>query len=139
MYITFSEYVNLGGTLTESTFNSLIYEAQVKLDYHTFNRLKKDTVISINVKRCLCKILSLMDVYTQYEKKVTDVNNPILASQSNDGVSASYGGYLGNTTPNDINVLSDKLNKDIKQAIQEYLHAEINEDGQRLLYRGVYR
>ena len=139
MYVSYPEYKELGGTLEESTFNSLVYEAQVKVDYYTFNRLKKDTVISEAVKRCIIKILDALHTFNQYEKMVTDVNNPIISSQSNDGVSISYGGYLGSTTPADINTLSEKLEKDIKAITHQYLQGETNEDGQLLLYRGVYR
>lgn len=139
MYITFSEYKNLGGTLSESTFNSLIYEAQAKIDYYTFSRLKNDTDISQSVKVCLVKILTLLNTYNEYIRVVTDVNSPIVSSQSNDGVSISYGGYLGNTSPSDIKSISDKLKEDIKTTIQEYLDGEKNSCGQVLLYRGVYR
>lgn len=139
MYINYTEYKELGGTLTESAFNSLIYEAQVKLDYHTFNRLKRDNVVTEAVKCCLVKLLQLLNTYNEYVKLVSDVNNPIISSSSNDGVSISFGGYLGNTTPNDVSQLADKLDKDIKSTIQQYLQGEKNQKGQVLLYRGVYR
>lgn len=139
MYIDYTEYKNLGGTLDEPAFNSLVFEAQVKIDYYTFGRLKKDTVFSENIKRCMIKIVSLLSTYNEYEKTVTNTKNPVISSQSNDGVSISYGGYLGNTTPNDLNTVYDKLQKDIKSTIQEYLQNETNQFGDVLLYRGVYR
>ena len=139
MYINYTEYKELGGTLTESAFNSLIYEAQVKLDYHTFNRLVNDTVISEKIKRCIVKIIELLNTYNEYQKVVTDVNSPIIASQSNDGVSVSYGGYLGNTSPQDLDVVAKKLDTDILTTIKQYLSNERNQKGEVLLYRGVYR
>lgn len=139
MYITFTEYKDLGGTLTEPAFNSLVYDAQTKLDYNTFGRLKKDTSTSEAVKRCIVKILELLNTHSEYIKAVTDINSPVMSSQSNDGVSVSYGGYLGNTTPSDIDTITKKLDVDIKKVIQEYLVDEKNQAGQVLLYRGVYR
>lgn len=139
MYLTYTEYKDLGGTLAEPAFNSLIFDAIVKIDYYTFNRLKNDTIISEKVKRCIIKLLSLLNTYNEYEKTVTDITKPILSSQSNDGVSVSYGGYLGNTTPNDINTIKEKLDKDITSTIKEYLSGEVNQKGQVLLYRGVYK
>lgn len=139
MYLNYSEYKNFGGTLEEPTFNSLIYEAQLKLDYHTFNRLVDDTIFSDKVKICLTKIITLLNSYNEYDKVVSDINNPVIASQSNDGVSISYGGYLGSTTPNDINTLKDRLENDIKLVIHQYLYGERNQKNEVLLYRGVYK
>ena len=139
MYLTYAEYKEYGGTVTEPAFNSLIYEAQVKVDYYTFNRLINDTVISEKIKRCIVKIIELLNTYDEYQKVVTDVNSPIISSQSNDGVSVSYGGYLGNTSPQDLEVVAKKLDTDILTTIKQYLSNERNQKGEVLLYRGVYR
>lgn len=139
MYITYEEYKEFGGTLDESTFNSLYYDAQIKIDYYTFNKLKNDNIFSVKIKLCIIKVISLLHTYNEYEKVVTDLNKPVISSQSNDGVSVSYGGYLGNTSPQDINNISKKLDKDIKNTIRQYLDGEVNQKGEVLLYRGVYR
>lgn len=139
MYLTYAEYKEYGGTVTEPAFNSLIYEAQVKVDYYTFNRLINDTVISEKIKHCIVKIIELLNTYDEYQKVVTDVNSPIISSQSNDGVSVSYGGYLGNTSPQDLEVVAKKLDADILTTIKQYLSNERNQNGEVLLYRGVYR
>lgn len=139
MYITFEEYQNYEGTLDEPTFNSIYYDAQAKLDYHTFNRLAKDSEFTEKVKRCLARIISLINTFEEYRKAITDIKNPVIASASNDGVSMSYGGYLGNTTPNDLKNVEKQLDKDIQKAIKQYLYQEKNQQGEVLLYRGVYR
>lgn len=41
MYITYSQFKDLGGRADESTFDSLVEEAGLKLDYYTSNRLPK--------------------------------------------------------------------------------------------------
>lgn len=139
MYLTFEEYQNYGGTLSETAFNGVIYDAQIKIDYYTFNRLINDTEIGDKVKRATYKIIELIRDYNNYMDKVKDMDKPIVKSSSNDGVSQTYGGYAGNTSMNDIKALSDKLDKDIYVAIRQYLNGERNQKGEVLLYRGVYK
>lgn len=139
MYLTYDEYKEYGGALDESTFNSLIFDAQIEIDYRTFYRLEDDTVIPIKVKMCVAKIIDLLNTFTKYKKVVTNVDAPVIESQSNDGVSVKYGGYLGNTNPTDIDNISKKLNTDITNVIKRYLTGEKNQSGEVLLYRGVYR
>ena len=62
----------------------------------------------------------------------------MITSQSNDGVSVSYGGYAGNTTPADMKIISDQLDNDIIKVVRQYLEGETNQSGVLLLYRGVY-
>lgn len=138
MYITFEEYQNYGGTLDEPTFNSIYYEAEIKIDYYTFNRLVNDTIVTEKVKKCVVKLMSLLNTFNEYKKVITNINNPVVSSASNDGVSMSYGGYLGNTTPNDLKIVQEQLNKDILNTIKQYLSGEKNQAGKVLLYRGVY-
>ena len=137
MYLTYEEYKGYGGTLDEPTFNSFNYEAQLKVDYYTDKRLVNDTVYTENVKRCVYKLIGLLNTFDGYTKVVTDINNPVISSQSNDGVSVSYGGYLGSTTPQDLTNVEKQLNNDIYNTIQQYLYGEHNSNGDILLYRGV--
>lgn len=139
MYITFEEYQDYGGTLDEPTFNSIYYDVQIKIDYYTFNRLVNDTVFTEKVKRCIVKLISLLNIFNEYQKTITDLKHPVVASASNDGVSMSYGGYLGNTTPNDLNTVQEQLDKDILNTIKQYLYGEKNQAGEVLLYRGIYK
>ena len=138
MYLTYEEYKTFGGTLSETAFNSVVYDAQAKIDYYTYNRLVKDTVISNNVKQAAVKIIGLIDTYNNYRNLITDIGNPIAISQSNDGVSMSFGGYAGNTTPQDLLNAKKQLETDIFDVLKVYLISERNQAGNLLLYRGVY-
>ena len=138
MYLTYAEYQTMGGALESSDFTSLEYKAEVKMDYYTFNRLKADTEFSDRVKRCIYEIINYLNIYQEYCDTVTNMQNPVVASQSNDGVSISYGGLLGNTTPNDIKKVEKQTEDDIYKTIRQYLDNERNRVGQLLLYRGVY-
>ena len=136
MYLTYSEYAAYGGTLDETTFNDLAFEASSKIDWYTFNRLQNDTEYPEALKRCMYKIIQ----YIQTQQQVSGLDsgndengqvNAGIASQSNDGVSISY------------NILSAKDviesgKAQIEQLIQQYLSGVMNSLGQKVLYRGVY-
>ena len=139
MYLTYDEYTNLGGTLELPAFTSLELQAEVKIDYYTFRRLQNDTEYSNRIKLCIMKIIEYLNIYKDYYDKTTNLNNPVVSSQSNDGVSISYGGLLGNTSPADMQSVSEKKDMDIYNTIKQYLADEKNQAGQLLLYRGVYR
>ena len=137
MYLSFDEYQGYGGTLDETTYNTLYYECKVRIDYYTFNRLQNDTEFTDQVKRCMFRLINLINQYNDYEKLVTNTSAPVVASQSNDGVSISFGGVIGHTSPNDLNAFKEKLDNDIKNCIKLYLYGERNQSGEVLLYRGV--
>ena len=50
MYLTYEEYVAFGGQLDSTTFTLLEMEAENVINWYTFNRLKKDTTFSDDVK-----------------------------------------------------------------------------------------
>lgn len=135
MYLTYDEYTQLGGsTLEETAFEQLEFEASAIIDWWTFNRLRKQTEYPEAVKRCMFKLISLL----QDKQRATAVDptsenaiKPSIASESNDGVSTSY------------NTLSakeavDTIQKEVDQTIQTYLMGVRNSLGHNLLYRGVY-
>lgn len=138
MYLTYDEYSEYGGTLDETAFRNLRYDVEKTIDYYTFGRLKKDEEFSESVKRTEFELITLRERYDKYVQKVSDVENPIVASSSNDGVSQSYGGYLGNTSPTDIQNMHEQLKSDMYDVIKRYLDGERNAAGELLLYRGVY-
>ena len=135
MYLTYDEYTQLGGsTLEETAFEQLEFEASTIIDWWTFNRLHKQTEYPEAVKRCMYKLISLL----QDKQRATAVDpasegaiKPSVASESNDGVSTSY------------NTLSakeavDTIQKELDKTIQTYLMGVRNSLGHNLLYRGVY-
>jgi hypothetical protein len=125
MYLTFEEYEDMGGTLDEATFGIYIIEAAATVDNYTYGRLKKDTAFSDSVKRCIFKIISLID------KREQAIDGKTVSSQSNDGVSISY---------NVVNAaqMIDNTKQEILDAMKTFLFAERNEAGKLLLYRGLY-
>lgn len=137
MYLMFTEYQEYGGTLEETTYNQLEFEARAIIDYWTFNRLQNEEIYPEAVKRCVFKLVQLInDKQKAMMIKDTQSNDSGetsigITSESNDGVSTSY------------NVLSakemlDTAQNEIKEIIYLYLSSVKNSLGHRVLYRGVY-
>lgn len=76
MYLSYSEYVSMGGTLTETEFDRLNSKAQSILDLLTFNRI---TNVNDNVKECIFELIGTN------QETISNVS-----SVSNDGYSITY-------------------------------------------------
>jgi hypothetical protein len=135
MYLTYEEYQNMGGTLSESIFNDFEYEAETQIDWYTFNRLHGEETYPEAVKRCMYHLIKLLQ--QKAEALVvggTSADGGIVAgvaSQSNDGVSISF------------NTLSAKdmvalAGDEVRKCINGYLQGVVNSLGRKLLYRGLY-
>lgn len=134
MYLTYAEYQTMGGTLDETTFNNLEFEAEALVNWYTFNRLKKDTSYPQELKRVMNYLINLLNLQNSIVNASGGNSSTAVSgiqSQSNDGVSISY------------NILNAaELDATCKQKaadmIQKGLQGVKNELGQELLYRGVY-
>ena len=143
MYLTYEQYIQYGGTLDESAFDMYEFEAAFKIDYYTFNRLKKDLGfdgqsenVKEAVKRCEYRLIDLMqmrDVANAVSGEGESGSSVIagFASQSNDGVSISYNVLSASEA-------SANAQTEIDGTIRMYLGFCRNSLGQRLLYRGIY-
>ncbi len=136
MYLSYEEYQNMGGTLDKATFDDLAFEAACKIDWWTFNRLKNETELPEAVKRCMYKLIKLIQQIQEATVLDGDASSGStsaagIASMSNDGVSISY------------NVMSaseaaESASKQIESCIRQYLGDVRNSLGQKVLYRGLY-
>lgn len=135
MYLTYEEYQNMGGALDETTFLNYEFEARTKIDWYTFNRLQNEKNFPEAVKRCVYKLISLLQAKDQ--ASVVDGQSADgsvtagVSSQSNDGVSISYNTLSAKD-------MVDTAEKEMKEVIQRYLQGVTNSLGQKVLYRGVY-
>lgn len=82
-YLTYDEYVELGGNLQEMPFNILELSARKNIDERTLNRLKNATEIPLEVKVCVYNLIKLLNGYEILE----DGN---ISSESTDGYSVTY-------------------------------------------------
>lgn len=138
MYLTYDDYIQMGGTLDETAFIDLEFEAQAIVDWWTLNRLENETEYPEKVKMCIYKLIKLIRdkqlAQAVNTSNTTDggvaVNAGILR-QSNDGVTTDY------------NVLSvydviDNSKDEIEHTVRMYLNGVRNSLGRKLLYRGIY-
>ena len=114
MYLSYNEYKNIGGELSETAFKRHIIRAECYLDKETFGRVKSLSPVPDKVRYCIRDIVDMMDSQSG--------NN--VSSWSNDGVSVSYNSQ-------------DEQSRAYHSILLEYLSNEVDKDGTPLLYRGV--
>lgn len=137
MYLTYDEYMDMGGeALEETAFEQLAFEAQCQIDWWTFNRLHNMESLPTAVKRCMFKLITLLD--KQQKVLLVDAVDEdgnvvagLMAHQSNDGVSATYNVITGNMA---VRVIQSQLNSTIKMYLQDVRDSL----GRKVLYRGLY-
>lgn len=122
-YLTYQEYLALGGTLEEMPFNLLEYNARKKIDERTFGRLIDKGQEYQEVKLCIFNMITTLNSYSSY-----DTQNKAISSESTDGYSISYG------TPQ--KSITEAKNNELEVSIDTYL-ANIVVDGVPALYRGA--
>lgn len=87
-YLTYQEYQSLGGSLAETPFNLLEYEARNLIDLRTQNRLVGAEEIPQKVKICVFNLITKMD---NYINQINQIGlNGSKSSESIDGYSVSY-------------------------------------------------
>lgn len=123
-YLTYDEYMELGGTLDETPFTILELEARQNINKYTFGRLKGLETQANEVKVCEFKLINLLETYSSYESQ-----NKSIASENTDGYSITY-----NATTEDV---SKAKTNEIKSIVETYLAECKLEDGTPYLYKGV--
>lgn len=151
MYLTFDEYKEMGGTLDEVAFDDFAFEAATIVNWYTFNRLEKMTEWPDKVKRCMFVLIRLaklkadaMALGAQQLTKTdshgvtttTIIGEPVIASQSNDGVSTSYN--MVSASEAFRNLQMSEAGNEIEMTVQRYLQGVVDSLGRKVLYRGVY-
>ena len=122
-YLTYQEYLALGGTLDEMPFNLLEYNARKKIDERTFGRLVDKGQEYQEVKLCVYNMITILNSYSSY-----DTQNKAISSESTDGYSISYG------TPQ--KSITEAKNSELEDIMNSYL-ANIVIDNVPVLYRGA--
>ena len=138
LYLTFEEFEDMGGTLEETAFNDLEFEAETYIDWYTFDRLKNEEEIPDRVKKCMYHIIKLLNDQMNLFNNGSDSSNTSstdsnkqIAAQSNDGVSTSYNTLSAKDA-------ADTIKDELKTTVQMYLNGVKNSLGHKVLYRGIY-
>lgn len=85
-YLTYLEYQALGGTLDQTPFNLLEFEARNQIDLRTHNRLINEETIPQKVKMCDFHLIEKINSYAEATSKASGN----IASESTDGYSITY-------------------------------------------------
>lgn len=143
MYLTYAEYQTYGGTLDETSFQDLEFDAESTINWYTFNRLFKDewkaALETEQLKRCVYQLIRLKQLEEELLASgglgdgIGWRKEPGIVKESNDGVTTEYSvlstgelfAYANGSRPK-------------KDLIDRYLSSIVNDLGRRLLYRGVY-
>ena len=137
MYLTYDEYIDMGGTLEDETaFEQFEFEARSIIDWWTFNRLHKQTTYPEAVKRCMFRLIELAQ-----EKEIA--MTPVVGGSSNTVKTAGIVRESNDEVLTEYNTLTSKQTLDMvraetKTVVSRYLQGVRNSLGHSLLYRGVY-
>lgn len=131
LYLTYADYVSLGGTLEEGEFNPLEFKAETKVNWYTFNRLARDTEFDNRVPLCVKAIIDILQRLENAKNGLNADGSVSIVKQSNDGVSTDYNALSPSET-------IDKAEKEIAETIEQYLYKVKNKAGKIVLYRGIY-
>lgn len=121
-YLTYQEYVELGGTLSQMPFNLLEFNARKQIDINTKNRLKGIDEIPQEVKLCVFYLINAIDNFM----KATDKGN--IASENIDGYSVTY-------ADSSIQEVIKSKNDEVEDIIMTNLYGVIV-NNEHLIYRG---
>ena len=126
-YITYSEYVELGGKLPEDVFPQFLRKAQRYLDYITFNRVKLLPEIPDEVKEVL------VDFIDKFQKKEEVSGSFSSASSYSNGVeSITFREDASSQFSNELNTFAIQILPDYLTArsvnfdVIEYLQSKNN-------------
>ncbi len=122
-YLTYTEYQELGGTLEETPFNILEFEARKRIDIRTQNRLKDidSEDIPQEVKLCIYNLIGKIQLYQN------DTNRSI-GSESVGSYSVDY--------VDDIQKIINNKSYELDDIIMNSLYGVIV-NNEHILYLGV--
>ncbi len=123
-YLTYEEYVNIGGVLDLTAFLRSIDRVCGFIDLHTQNRLQSVLEVSQRAKACVRDLVEYLASNTSSGKAVTS------KSQSAGGVSESES-YAMKTL--------EEVNAEMLNIVYDYLMPEKDDCGTPLMYRGAMR
>lgn len=119
-YLTYQEYLTLGGTLDEMPFNLLEYNARKEIDSRTQKRFIEIGNEYEEVKLCVYNLIPVIRSYDTTQNKT-------ISSENIDGYSISYG------TPQ--KSLTEAKNSELDDVIYKYLYGVVV-NGEHALFIG---
>ena len=129
-YLTYLEYKALGGTLDQTPFNILEFEARRQIDIRTFNRIKELDSVDIpqEVKLCDYNLINSIESFNNSANAIASNGN--VKSENTDGYTIQY------ISANEISEVVKSKQNEIDDIVRSYLLGVIV-DGQHIMYCGV--
>ena len=113
-YLSFDEYTQMGGKLSEAEFDRFAYRAEKEIKNATFGRVETLCPIPEAVKRCMFELI------TYLSSTAANGGNQSVTNVSNDGYSVAY------AEP-----------KSVQSQIYDIIRTYLAEEENNLLYCGV--
>lgn len=124
-YLTYDEYKALGGSLDQTPFNLLEYEARKIIDNRTLKRLQGINQIPQEVKMCMFSLINTINNYANQGQTSKNISSESVGSYS-----VSY------TTGTQIQETINSKNAELTDIVLNYLTGVIV-NGQHVVYLGV--
>lgn len=117
-YLTYKEYKELEGELSEMSFNLLEYRAEKEVDEQTSNRFRKLKEYPTELKLCVNELIAEIKKYNETGNKSSET--------------------VGNYSVNYDRLVTEEKKKNLDNIIKAYL-SEVKVDGVFALYCGADR
>ena len=124
-YLTYDEYKALGGSLDQTPFNLLEFEARRIIDSRTLQRLKGIEQVPQEVKMCMFSLVNTINSYTNQSQTSKNISSESVGSYS-----VSY------ITGTQIQETINSKNAELTDMVINYLTGVIV-NGEHLIYCGV--
>ena len=126
-YLTYAEYRSLGGTLEETPFNLLEFEARKQIDLRTQRRLLNVETIPNEVKLCDFHLISKIESFAN-TIQATSQNN--ITQETIDGYSVAY------LSPSEINNIVSSKNFELQDIMMTDLYGVVV-NNEHIIYNGA--
>ena len=127
-YLTYDEYKQMGGQLSEAAFSTLEFRARKAVDMLTHGRVAGEQPVREAVKLAVYALVCEMDAD---EKRAAAYDGREVQSMSNDGVSVTFAS--GAQGAEAVRAQSARY----AGLLKSYLAGETTENGVSLIYAGV--
>lgn len=126
-YLTYQEYISLGGTLEQTPFNLLEYEARKQIDLRTQRRLVGLDTIPNEVKLCVLHLISKIESFANTIQSASQNN---VAQETIDGYSVAY------LSPSEISNIVSSKNFELQDIMMTDLYGVIV-NNEHIIYNGA--
>ena len=123
-YMTFEQYIALGGTLPLMEFTLAEVKARARIDAMTQGRVANMVEVPLQVQVAMMEIMAVDGAFSAAAQAAA----PVAASFTTDGYSETYGSAESRTAA---------IERQLTSSIETLLNGITDDDGVPLLYAGV--